>query len=262
MNYVDIVFEVKEDAPVYQNPGEKKFFDSTLPAGTKGKATFEVLIGDERWYQVKTKRGSGWVEARKLSSFNLSPNNVVPATPEAMGQTADSMSGERSESTYFEPTTEDVPVYRVPSEGAKVVGKLQMGTVYLAVESRKVAANRWFLLQLRSDERGWVLGDINLQLANVVQPHQTAPPKEGTGLRPDTPAFTAEWIAAGVKGVGVYERHSMGSAMLTTINPGKIYKVVEKSEGGGSEWYKIQIPKGKPGWVQVMDVKITKEPGK
>ena len=123
-----------------------------------------------------------------------------------------------------------------------------------------MGANRWFRLQIRSGETGWVLGDINLQLANVVQPAQMKLP-EKTALAAK-PAFTAEWVAAGVKGVGVYARSSMGSEILTTIDPGTPFKVIEQSEGGGGEWYRIQMPNRRSGWVQAMDVRITKAPGK
>lgn len=264
MNYVDVVFEVKSDVAVYQNPGEKKSSSGSLPKGTKGKADFEVMIGEERWYQVKTKKGSGWVEASQLSAFNLSPDNVVPAVAAepAKPVPGDDVDGERKESTYFEPTTEDVPVYGKPSEGGKVVGKLQMGTVYLAMKSEKVGASRWFLLQLKSGESGWVLGDINLQLANVIQPNQARGATKPLAGRNHEKWFAAGWVVAGVKGVGVYERQSIGSGLLATINPPVVYRVVETNEGGGSEWYRVELSGKKLGWVQAMDVKITKDPSK
>jgi uncharacterized protein YgiM (DUF1202 family) len=152
-------------------------------------------------------------------------------------------------------------VYAKPSEGAKVVSKLQMGTVYLAVKSEKVGANRWFQLQLKSGETGWVLGDINLQLANVARQNVKAAAEKAAGANHE-PWFAAGWVTAGVKGVGVYARTSIGSEMLTTIDPGQIYRVIETNEGGGSEWYRIQLSGKQLGWVQSMDVKITKEPAK
>ena len=264
MNYVDVVFETKDDVNVYQNPGEKKSVAGKLPKGTKGKAEFEVMIGEERWYQVKTKKGSGWIESSHLSSFNLSPDNVVPAVAAQPAGAApgDDTDGERKEATYFEPTTEDVPVYAKPSESGKVVSKLQMGTVYLAMKSEKVGASRWFLLQLKSGESGWVLGDINLQLANVLQPNQSRGATKPLPGGNHEKWFAAGWVTPGVKGVGVYERQSIGSGMLMTIDPGQVYRVVETSEGSGSEWYRIELSGKQLGWVQTMDVKITKEPSK
>jgi hypothetical protein len=262
MNYVDVVFEAKQDVPVYANPGEKKSGSVTMAKGTKGKAEYEVMIGDEKWLQVKTKKGSGWAQASKLDTFNLRPDNVVPVPPPAAAAAPadDGMGGARKESTYFEPTTDDVPVYGKPSERAKVVSTLKMNNVYLAVKSEKVGANRWFQLQLRSGETGWVLGDINLQLANVMQPNQQKVPSGP--LANHEPWFAAGWIQPAVKGVGVYARTSMGSELLMTIDPGQVFRVVETSEGGGSEWYRIQISGKQLGWVQAMDVKITKEPEK
>lgn len=265
MNYVDVVFETKDDTPLFQNPGEKKSDAGRLPKGTKGKADFEVMIGEERWYQVKTKNGNGWLEASHVSAFNLAPDNVVPAVaakPASPVAGDTNIDGSRKESTYFEATTEDVPVYAKPSERAKVVSKLQMGTVYLAVKSEKVGATRWFLLQLKSGETGWVLGDINLQLANVVQPAQLNVPTKPMSVRNHEPWFAAGWVVAGVKGVGVYERQSIGSTLMTTIDPGPVYRVVETTEGEGDEWYRIQLSGRREGWVQAMDVKITKEPAK
>src|SRR5260221_9596747 len=50
---VNSLFEVRnQDVPLYVNPGYTKPTGIILPIGTKGKATFKVMIGDDEWYQV------------------------------------------------------------------------------------------------------------------------------------------------------------------------------------------------------------------
>ena len=59
------------DVPLYANAGADGPTGVVLPVGTKGKATFEALVGEEKWYQVKSKRGSGWANGALLSMYSL-----------------------------------------------------------------------------------------------------------------------------------------------------------------------------------------------
>ena len=124
MNYVDVVFEVKkEPVPLYQNPGEGQT-GVVLPTGTKGKADFEFFIGEERWYQVKTKKGSGWANSKFLSAFSLTPGLNEPVATKTDGPPPPSMDGARKESTYFETAIDDAPLFEKPSEKARHVGTM------------------------------------------------------------------------------------------------------------------------------------------
>jgi hypothetical protein len=138
-----------------------------------------------------------------------------------------------------------------------VGGTLSEGTAYLAVKSEKVGPDRWFLLKIKSGVEGWVEG-INLSLADVRQPSAAAPPPEVTGQREKPSAFAAEWVVASVKGVGVYERPSIAAKIRVRISPPKIYKVMESSADDSKEWYRIQLDGKKEGWVQALDVSLTK----
>ncbi len=253
MNAVDVVFEVKnQPAPLFYSPAEKET-GVVLEAGIKGKADFEFLIGEEHWYQVKTKKGGGWVDGSYLKVFNLSPTSTaaVPAKPKT-----DSMDGSRDESTYFEAAVDDTPMFDKPMENAKRIGTLKPDVAYKAVKSEKVGPDRWFLLQIKSGENAWVRG-LDLRLSSV----ESHPNIESTPDLPDTPkksAFKAEWVTPGVRGVGVYNRASIAGKMLTQISPPEVYKIVDASTDGG-EWYKILLADNSEGWVQSMDVSLTKK---
>ncbi len=252
MNYVDIVFEVKkQNVPLFQNPGEGPTGVS-LPVGTKGKADFEMLIGEDKWYQVKSKKGEGWANGKNLSIFNLSPQGVTPAA-EPPTQAHENIEGARKESTYFEAATENAPYFDKPSDRAKEVGTLASETAYMAIKSEKVDSDRWFLLQIRSGVTGWARG-LDLRLAEVKQPSQLETPRLPMSQRGKKSEFRAEWAKATVKGVGVYSRPSIAAKMLQQINPPTIYQVIEIS----GEWYKIDLGKTQ-GWVQSMDVSLTKK---
>ena len=257
MNYVDIVFEIKkQDVPLFQNPGQGAT-GVLLPVGTKGKADFEVLIGEDRWYQVKTKKGQGWVNGALLSIYNLSPDGSVPAvTSRPEPSDAESLDGSRKETTYFEAAMDEVPTFEKASEKSKKKGTLSPETPYLAVRSEKVNSDRWFLLQIRTGETAWARG-IDLRLADVQQPVKLDEPSQPLGQLGSSP-FTAEWVRASVKGVGVYSKPSITAKMVRQINPPDIYKVKETSADGGKEWYLIEISGKDAGWVQTMDVNLTK----
>jgi hypothetical protein len=257
MNYVDLVVQVKKnEAPLFQNPGDTPI-GSSLPAGSKGRADFEVMIGEDKWYQVKSKKGNGWVNGKFLTVFNLSPGSEAPVvqTPPPPSQ----IEGGRKESTYFEASIENAPLFEKPSESSKKVGQLTEATPYLAVRSEKVGPNRWFLLQIRAGETGWAQGS-DLQLADVQQPNVLEIPTSELSQRGKQSAFKAEWINAAVKGVGVYSRPSIVAKMIRQINPKEVFKVVDAQSAGGYEWYKIELSEKEDGWVQTMDVKLTKKP--
>ena len=131
----------------------------------------------------------------------------------------------------------------------------------MAMKSEKVGTERWFFLKIRSDLSAWVNG-IDILLADVQQPAQTQTPTSDLSLRGKKSAFAADWVAATVKGVGVYSRPSIAGTMINQINPGDIYKVIDNSSGDGNEWYKISLSEKKEGWVQTMDVNLTKPTSK
>lgn len=258
MNYVDVVFEVKKvDVPLFENPGAGPT-GAALPVGSKGKADFEVLIGDDHWYQVKSKKGSGWVNGKNLTIFNLTPSGNAPAMagPSAVPREG-SLNDARKESTYFEAATEEAPVFEKPSEKAKKSGVLSSETAYLAIRSEKVGSDRWFLLQIRTGETAWARG-IDLRLADVQQPVDLETSSQPLSQRGKPSAFAAEWVKASVKGVGVYDRSSITAKMIRQIDPPEIFKVLETVADNGKEWYRIEIPGNKEGWVQTMDVNLTK----
>lgn len=258
MNFVDIVFEVKDDkAVVYEDPGSDKKTGVTLTKASKGKADLEMLIGEDHWYQVKSKQGNGWVKGNSLSVFNLSPAEAVKTEPKPAGETKPSLEGPREEQTYFEAGAPDVPIFSKPGESAKKIGSLSEEVAYLAEKSERKEGERWFLLKIRTGEKGWVRG-TDIRLANVQQPGELLIPGSAMSLRDQKSAFLAEWIVAAVKGVGVYSRPSIAGKVIKQIEPPTIYKVMELSAGGGKEWYRIQLPGKKEGWVQSMDVNLTK----
>lgn len=251
MNYIDVVFEVKgAPAELFQNPGDSPM-GTALPVGTKGKAEFEVFIGDDHWYQVKSKKGSGWANAKNLLAFNLTPMNTIPAIPDT-GAEKENIESNRRESTYFEASAENVSVFEKPSEKAKKTGTLTEDTPYMAVRSEKVGADRWFLLQIRSGQTGWVRG-FDLRLADVRQPVQLTIPTKPLSVRGKKSAFAAEYVIPTVKGVGVYSRPSIAGKMVQQINPPDVFSVQETA----GEWYRIGLEGGKDGWVQSMDMKLT-----
>ncbi|MCG3203360.1 MAG: hypothetical protein KCHDKBKB_00016 [Elusimicrobia bacterium] len=257
MNYVDVIFEVKgQDVTLFQNPGDTPN-GNVLPAGTKGKADFEVMIGEDKWYQVKTKKGSGWANGKFLSVFNLSPESITPAVGTKPSDSEGGMDQPRKESTYFEAAIEDVPTFEKPSEKAKIIGRLAEETPYMAIRSEKVGVDRWFLLQIRAGESAWARG-FDLRLADVQQPVELTLPKEPLGIRGKKSAFEAEYVKATVKGVGVYSRPSITAKMIEQISPPTVYKILEMEAGAGKEWYRIQLPGNKEGYVQSMDVSLTK----
>jgi hypothetical protein len=257
MNYVDLVIQVKKQpAPLFQNPGDTPL-KTTLPAEAKGRADFEVMIGDEKWYQVKSKKGNGWINGKYLSVFNLSPGSEAPVT--APTSRPSDLEGGRKESTYFESSVDNAPIFPKPSDTAKPSGTLTESTPYLAIRSEKVGANRWFLLQIRADETAWARG-TDLQLADVQQPNILEIPTQKLSQRGKQSAFKAEWVTPSVKGVGVYTRPSIAAKMVKQVNPKDIFKVVESKSTGGSEWYRIELNAKLSGWVQTMDVQLTKKP--
>lgn len=256
MNYVDMVFEIKnKDVTLFQNPGDSPT-GVVLPVGAKGKAEFEVLIGEDHWYQLKSKKGSGWANGKFLSLFNLSPMGDLPKVT-SQEQPA-SLESARKESTYFEASVDRAPIFEKSSENAKQIGELAQDVAYLAIRSEKVGVDRWFLLQIRSGENGWVRG-LDVRLANVQQPVQLEIPTKPLSLRDKKSVFKAEWVSAGVKGVGVYSRPSIVGKIVQQINPADIYKVIDTSATDGKEWYKIELSGEKEGWVQTMDVNLKKK---
>lgn len=261
MNFVDVVFEVIDDkAVVFEDPGSDNKTGVTLTKGSKGKAELEMLIGEDRWYQVKSKQGNGWVKGASLSVFNLSPAQAVPGevkTSPAAKDAAAPLDGPRQEQTYFEAGGPDVPIFSKPGESSKKIGALSEEVAYLAEKSERKDGERWFLLKIRTGERAWVRG-TDIRLANVQQPAELNIPTSDLSLRNQKSAFLAEWIVATVKGVGVYSRPSIAGAVIKQIDPPNVYKVLELSAGGGKEWYRIQLPGKKEGWVQSMDVNLTK----
>ncbi len=257
MNYVDLVVQVKKDpAALFQNPGDTPT-GAFLPENSKGHADFEVVIGEDKWYQVKSKKGNGWVNGKYLSIFNLSPGSEAPVV--APPPTPSEMEGGRKESTYFESNVDNAPLFDKPVANAKEVGTLTEGTPYLAVRSEKVNANRWFLLQIRADETAWARG-TDLQLADVQQPNVLQIPTQALSQRGKESAFKAEWITPSVKGVGVYSRPTIAAKMIKQVNPKDVFKVTDSKSNSGTEWYQIELSPKLNGWVQTMDVQLTKKP--
>jgi hypothetical protein len=198
------------------------------------------------------------LNGKYVSVFNLSPGSETPVAAPAAPATP-SLEGGRRESTYFEASIENAPVYEKPLEGSKQVGTLTDGTPYLAVRSDKVNANRWFELQIRAGETAWARG-TDLQLADVQQPNVMEIPTQALSQRGKQSAFKAEWVRPSVKGVGVYSRPTIAAKMLKQINPKQVFKVLESQSTSGSEWYKIELSAKENGWVQTMDVQLTKKP--
>ncbi len=254
MRYVDMLFEVKESpALLYANAGDKVPSNVELDVGSKGKATFEVLINEEKWYQVKSKTKSGWVRGDSIKIYDLAPTAEKPAvTAPAPIERA-----ERRETTYFEVVEDGIFARAKPDEKSKQLFALATGTPYLATKSEKIGPDRWFLLTLEDGRAGWVAG-IDLQLAEVPAAMKE---EQRQAVQPEfKSAFAAEWIVPSVEGVLVYDRPSIAAKVKQKISPPVIYKVIEASAGGGEEWYKIKISEKKnvEGWVQTMDVSLTK----
>lgn len=254
MNYVDIIFEVKKfDVPLYKNPGGNDEPLGSLPVGTRGKADFEIVMGVDRWYQVKSKKGNGWVNGSFLTVYNLNPEE--PSALSDASKSGPAHARASQDVTYFKASQPDIPVFQTPSESAARSGTLQEDRPYQAIKSEKVGPDRWFLLQIEPGAQGWVRG-IDIQLAEesiqkIVQQEER---------RPEPPAsksaFSAEWIVASVKGVGVYSRPSIVGKIIEQISPPTIYRVLEAASG--NEWYRIQLGNTKEGWVQALDVRLTK----
>lgn len=256
MNYVDIVFEVKDQAvPLFKNPGELAT-GVVLPVGSKGKGDFEVIIGEDHWYQVQTKKGDGWANGKNLSLFNLSPEGVVPAVASTREKPG-GLDEERKEATYFEAAAENLPLFEKSSDKSKRVGVLEMDVPYLAIRSEKIGPDRWFLLQIRSGETAWSMG-TDLRLSEVQQPGDINLSHQALSQQGKKSAFTAQWVKSTVKGVGVYNRPSITAKMVGQINPPTIYQVLSVETEGGKEWYRIELPGKKEGYVQSMDVSLTK----
>jgi hypothetical protein len=255
MRYVDMLFEVKDaPVPLYANAGDEKASDLALDVGSKGKASFEVLINDEKWYQVKSRHKSGWVKGSMLKIYDLAPVSETPAAPLPPPPVE---SANREETTYFEAAEDGIAAREKPNENAKQVSTLEAGKPYLATKSEKIGPDRWFLLKLDNGIQGWVAG-IDLQLAEVPAALKE---EQRQAHQPELKsAFAAEWIVPSVEGVLVYDRPSIAAKVKQKISPPVIYKVLESSAGGGEEWYKIKISNKKDieGWVQSMDVSLTK----
>lgn len=256
MRYVDIIFEVKEaPAALYADAGDESPSGVSLPVGSKGKASFEVLINDEKWYQVKSKEKTGWAKASDIKIYDLSPVDETPVAPSAPAAVE---SSDRQEATYFEVLDEGILARAKPTDASAQVAPLSVGKAYLAVKSEKIGADRWFLLKLENGKEGWVAG-IDLQLAEVPAPVRE---ESRNTQREIKSAFKAEWVVAGVEGVLVYDRASIAGNVLQKISPPIIYEVLETHEGGMGEWYKIKLSskKARDGWVQSMDVNLTSKP--
>ncbi|MFN0117261.1 MAG: SH3 domain-containing protein [Elusimicrobiota bacterium] len=255
---VDMIFEVKTTAvPLFENPGDATPIGTVLPVGSKGKAKLEAILNEVIWYQVDSKKGKGWAKGSLLSIYNLSPNYEEITEKSSVTSNKDASAQYREEQTYFAPNFEKVPFFDIPSDSGKEKGNLVEGNTYLAIKSEKVEADRWFLLKVDEENQGWVRG-IDIILADVLQPNQLNRSDNPMSLRTKKSAFSAEWIIPIYKGVYIYSRPTLTSKKLEKINPPDIFKIVELSQGGDSEWYKIQYAAGKNGWVQTMDVNLTK----
>ena len=111
------------------------------------------------------------------------------------------------------------------------------------------------------DETAWARG-TDLQLADVQQPNVMDIPTQALSQRGKESAFKAEWITPSVKGVGVYSRPTIAAEDDEARSIRKeVFKVLESSQtNGGSEWYQIELTPKLNGWVQTMDVQLTKKP--
>jgi hypothetical protein len=254
MRYVDMIFEVKDaEVPLFANAGDADPTASSLAIGSKGKATFEVNMNDEKWYQVKSKEKSGWVKGSMIRIYDLAPSGE-PSVAETKPAPVEAK--DREEATYFEPAGEGVVARAKPDDKSKQVATLEEGKPYRATKSEKIGPDRWFLLDLPNGGKGWAQG-IDLQLAEV---SPATLPEQPMSAAPAKSAFVAEWIVAGVDGVLVYDRASIAGKVIQRISPPTIYQVTDTSAGGGSEWYKVKLTEKKDGWVQTMDVNLTKQP--
>jgi hypothetical protein len=255
MRYVDMIFEVKDaPAPLYANAGDEKASDIVLDVGTKGKATFEVIINDEKWFQVKARHKTGWARGDSLKIYDLAPTAEAAQAPVAPPPVE---KAERSEATYFEVVDEGITAREKPNDKSAGVMALETGKPYLATKSEKIGPDRWFLLTLSNGKQGWVAG-TDLQLADVPEAMKTE--QKLTQQTEPKSAFAAEWVVPSVEGVLVYERPSIAGKVVKKISPPVIFKVVDTSAGAGEEWYKIRLSEKKDlsGWVQAMDVSLTK----
>ncbi len=162
MSSVDIAFEVKKrPVPLYLNAGADDPTGVVLPLGTRGKANFEVRVGEAKWYQVKTRKGSGWAKGNLLAFVDVTadraaPERVIEAEVPEFDQQA----------TYFEINSDAAVAYEKPSEKAGEIAVLQEGVAYRAIQSLTVGADRWFFLEVGPGLKGWARG-LDLQLANV-----------------------------------------------------------------------------------------------
>ena len=257
---VDIIFEARDQAlPLYSGPGfDQSVTGAVLPKGTKGKAKLMKVIGNDEWYQVVSKKGSGWAPGSLLKIYDLSPG--LTGQPAAGKEAGLPPEAGREEYTYFEPNIENAPAYAGPTDKSHTIANLKMGVAYLAVQSKKEGPNRWFKLKIDDDKEGWVSG-TDIQLSERKKPKQTGYGSYAKAMpgrmKHTTSAFAPEWVVAGVIGVGVYNRASIAGELLQTISPPHIYRVLDMKEGSGKEWYKIQIAKRKTGWVQALDVNLT-----
>jgi len=259
MKGVDVYFEVKKkEVPLYMNPGGDHPTGEVLDVGSKGRADFEVQIEDSKWLQVKSKGKVGWINGALVSAFNLTPEvaEIGGGGAGVSGMKSSMDQGRREEATYFEPIGEGVKIYSQPKEKAKSTGILKDGAVYLALNSSKVGPDRWFELELEDKSKGWVEG-INLRLADVVQAKIKKAAEEAAAMDSVKSAFKPEWVVAGVTGVLVYATPELSAKQFNKISPPTIFQVTETLENEYGEWYRIDMG-GKKGWVQAMDVNLTK----
>ncbi len=265
---VNSIFEVKnQDVPLYIEAGYTKPTGVILPIGTKGKATFKVTIGDDEWFQVKSKADSGWANGSLLTLYDMAAAEVVSVPPpppvEVTAKTATPLAAAAakkitrptatpiSEATYFEPTAQGVEVYKEPSDRSEQVAKLEEGVAYLGSKTTKLGVERWFYVEVTASIQGWVRG-TDLQLASMILP----PPDE----LPESDAMS-KMVAPAEDGVPVYNRPTITAKKVRTLSKGESYKVLESDEMTGNEWLKVEFSNKKQGWVQAMFVTV-KNPSK
>lgn len=270
---VNLIFEVKnQDVPLYMDPGYTKLTGIILPIGSKGSASFKVVIGDDEWYQVKSKKDTGWANASLLTVYEIPDIAEAPkpvpvtvttksaakaaAAPKEKEAPRPPVSEISSDATYFEAAVDGAPVFKEPSTRSDQVGALEEGVAYLGTKTTRISGDRWFYIDVNANVRGWVRG-VDIQLASAI-----LPPPDDPNEAEKPSASSGKWVVAIEDSVPVYGRPSITAKKIRTIGPGESFRIIDVDEGSGDEWYLLDITGRRPEWVQSMFVKVTKDGGK
>lgn len=229
---------------VRTGPGQDHSVIQKIHPGT----TYTVLQKQGDWYQIQlSPQSKGWVAGWYVKEHASSTNGATqPAAPATSAQTQ--TGAQQQNPVQTKPgsvqgaslTLESAPyIYPVPDTNTPAIGQLHPGETITVLAQQ----GGWIQFPYKGIN-AWIPTEEPGQAPSTPQPNQQ---QTNTPQQPSTPqsSSAAPTATVNVDGLNLRSESNTSSAIVGTLNQGTVLTVLERQ----GDWYKVNTPDGKTGWV-------------